>query len=379
MNTWKSWVATAAMAICAVPGTAMAERPIADFTEGDPVGWVRMSPTGNRLAAEMDRGGERQIVIFSLDGQREPVVIGKPANTDVGDVRWVNDDWLIATVGRKGNYELHEVYVSRTMAFRADGTAMHMLEPRNGNLADSGGDVVWIARDGTPRILLSYRETIFIGEPGFFPKVAMVDVAQNKFTRVTSEMEGVWNWYADGNGDVRLGVGDEQQGLKRRLVYREGGSGLFKEVASATGDEELIAPVLFMQDGKALTISNVDGFDALYELDLGTMRRGAKVFGIAGADVSGVISDSKNQELRGVTWEGQRRQVQWLDPQYREIQALLNATLPGQNPVILSSNLDGTKHVVYAGGTGPVTGYLIFDSAAKKMTVLSRTRNEASW
>ena len=343
MNTWKSWVATAAMAICAVPGTAMAERPIADFTEGDPVGWVRMSPTGNRLAAEMDRGGERQIVIFSLDGKREPVVIGKPANTDVGDVRWVNDDWLIATVGRKGNYELHEVYVSRTMAFRADGTAMHMLEPRNGNLADSGGDVVWIARDGTPRILLSYRETIFIGEPGFFPKVAMVDVAQNKFTRVTSEMEGVWNWYADGNGDVRLGVGDEQQGLKRRLVYREGGSGLFKEVASATGDEELIAPVLFMQDGKALTISNVDGFDALYELDLGTMRRGAKVFGIAGADVSGVISDSKNQELRGVTWEGQRRQVQWLDPQYREIQALLNATLPGQNPVILSSNLDGKQ------------------------------------
>jgi hypothetical protein len=174
----------AAAGLAAAP--AVAERVVTDFTDKEKMEWAKLSPDGSKLVAEMKIGGENKLAIMPLNGQGAVLPIGL-GEGELHSVDWVGNDWLVATVGRKGHYNGYEVYLSRVVAFRADGSEMRLLEPPTG-LADSGGIVRWVAKDGTPEILLEYRSTVFVGDPGFFPRVARIDISRDKWTRVTDEM-----------------------------------------------------------------------------------------------------------------------------------------------------------------------------------------------
>lgn len=364
--------------LAAVP--AAAERPVTDFTAPDPVGWAKISPSGRMIVAEMDVDGVRKLMVFPIDGQGTSTVIGL-GESDLLSASWVNDDWLIARVGRQGRFGQHEVYFSRVVAFRADGAAMHMLEATKG-MSDNGSDVIWIAHDGTPRILLSYRNTIYTDEKGFFPQVAMVDVSTGDFKIVASETEGIWDWYADGSGAVRVGVGREQGGTRRRLVYREGAAGLFKEVASVRSDAEvgLFYPVLFTGDpAKAIAFSNQGGYDALFELDLNTMTLGQKVFGVDGYDLSNLVKDPSGTRMLGAVWAESRTKVKWFDEQMAATQLELEKFLPGRSIYISSSSRNGLQHIIWVGASEGISGYYFYDSGIKRLIALSRYRDSTGW
>jgi dienelactone hydrolase len=368
-------VLLATASIVAAP--AFAERPVTDFTDKEKMEWAKLSPDGSTLIADMKIGGESKLAIMPLSGQGAVLPIGL-GEGELHSVNWVGNDWLVATVGRKGHYNGYEVYLSRVVAFRADGTQMRLLEPTSG-LADSGGVVRWVAKDGTPEILLEYRSSVFIGEPGFFPRVARVDISRDKWTRVTDEMEGVWNWYADTTGAVRVGTGSEKGGLRKRLVYREGSSGLFKEVAAVERDDWLPEPELFLRDNKALTISRHEGFAGVYELDLATMKVGAKVFSKPGYDVTGIIRDPIDPHgLRGIAWLEDRQQVLWFDPRFQAVQRTIDAAFPGGRPTIESSSHDANRHVIHVARTAK-SGYYLLDLSAKRLTPIVTMGDEAGW
>lgn len=140
---------------------AWAERPVTDFTAKETMSWARISPDGSKLVAEMEIEGERKLAIMPLDGRGSVVTIGLGSG-DLGVVRWVGNDWLVAHVGRKGHFDGYEAYYRRVVAFRADGSGMKIIDTPKG-MADSGS-ILWVARDGSPNILLEYRETLYSGE-----------------------------------------------------------------------------------------------------------------------------------------------------------------------------------------------------------------------
>ena len=355
---------------------AWAERPVTDFTAKETMSWARISPDGSKLVAEMEIEGERKLAIMPLDGRGSVVTIGLGSG-DLGVVRWVGNDWLVAHVGRKGHFDGYEAYYRRVVAFRADGSGMKIIDTPKG-MADSGS-ILWVARDGSPNILLEYRETLYSGEQGFYPKVALVDIDKNKFTRVTGEMEGVWNWYADTSGAVRVGVGSEDGGRKQRLVYRPGNSGLFKEVLSAGADDVLPAPELFLRDDKALTISRHEGYAGVYEMDLSTMTVGAKVFGAKGYDVDSIIRDPIDPHgLRGIGWVEQTRKYIWFDPRFNAAQQILDATFGEGEAVLSSSSDDANRHIVYV-RRGDRQGFYLFDVSARSIRPIVRNGDDASW
>ncbi|WP_370179214.1 alpha/beta fold hydrolase [Alteriqipengyuania sp.] len=359
---------------------AVAERPVVDFVAEDSVGWVKISPDGTKLAMERDIDGVRAIVIMRSDGTGEAKAITLSDDADIYDVRWVNSDWLIAVQGRYGNFGGHEVYKSRVVSFRSDGSEQHLLEPRGG-MADMGADVIWVANDGSPRILLAYRTSIFAGDEGSDPRVDEVDVSTGKFSKHVSPMQEIWSWYADGDGKVRLGVGREQRGLRTRMVYRDkGDNGLMKEVTNIATDEQLIRPRIFLQDGKrALTISNVSGYDEVYELDLETMEVGGKVFGVDGYDVSQVHSDPSGTQLLGISWLSDRGRVQWFDPRMLQAEAMVDAALPNQATWITDWSLDLNRHIVEGFNDVGLPTYYLLDSKNRSLVAISKTGDDGNW
>lgn len=358
---------------------AGAERPVEAFATLPRFSNPELSPSGKYIAAEMSFEGEQQLVVMPTDASLGPPILIGAGDYDLWDIRWVNDDWILVQTGVDGRttdgrfVDGAETYITRYVAFRADGKEQHVLEPKLGTMLSDGGQIIWAAKDGSPEILLAYRTSYYTWEPGFWPQVMRVDVAKNRFKLDTSPIEGVEMFYADADGVVRVGVGSEKEGTKSRFLYRANGKDRLREVAVVDESEDLLAPRMFFPDGKtALTVSTEGGVATLRKLDLATMNLGDEVFRIDGYDIDAFYTGVSGAELSGVRWTDTMPRYRWFNPAMQQTQMLLDLTFAGKLVQIVSSNHDYTKHIVAVGTPAEPSAYYLFDAPAKKVSLLAR-------
>ncbi|MCX7284841.1 MAG: alpha/beta fold hydrolase [Novosphingobium sp.] len=354
--------ATGALLLALPAGTpVLAERPVADFARMPGIESPGLSPNGKLVVVTASIGGEQALVIIKADGG------GIVARLPVGDadllgVRWVNDEWLIATVGTEVAAMGGPAKATRLLAFRVDGSDAHfLLDKRNGNVGFNMSDVLWVARDGTPKILLSYQTSYYRDKEGFWPQVAFVDVATNAFSKVVWPREGVLDWYADAAGNVRLGIGIEREGLRTRALYRESNKDNFTEFGNARYDEELIVPFALMADGSAITMSARDGFRAVYALDLKTMQLGEKLFSVPGHDIESLYLSQGNESVRGYGYTDKAWRTVWVDPSRKALQAKLDASFPGKSVTILKTSTDDRVVLFKVGSAAAPGAYYTYE------------------
>ena len=333
-----------------------------------------LSPDGEKIAARVAIDGVQRLVIkpvFQSGGN--PVAIGVGEN-DLNWWRWVNEDWLVAGTGGVSSVRGDEWYVRRAIGIEA---ATGEVRPLLFNEAAQGADdVLWIARDGTPRILLALQKSVFSNEPEFWPEVVEVDVSTVRSKRVVRSREGVMDWYADGAGTVRMGIGYSDREQSSRLLYRQSDGSGFRTVdrAKRKKDERLTVPALFLADpGRALTFDDADGFTALYELDLETLALGKKVFGVPGHDVRGLIADATGAGLAGIGFVDDSRRVRWIDPKLAEVQAALDKAVGDRRATIESLSRDRNRMIVHVGGADRPGAYYFFDTGVGAMQLYAHS------
>ncbi|QOV93745.1 MULTISPECIES: S9 family peptidase [Novosphingobium] len=299
-----------------------------------------ISPNGKLVVAMASIAGKQELVIIKADGgglqARLPV-----KDVDVRYVRWVNDEWLIATVGVEIPATGGMGLGTRLIAFRTDGSDAHFLiDRRDGGAGFSMADVLWVARDGSPRILLASQTSFYLSDEGFWPNVSMVDVATNTFSKLVWPREGVQDWYADRDGNVRLGIGIEKDGLRYRALYRASNKDNFDEFANVRRTEELIVPDVILADGSAIAFSTRSGTNAAYKLDLKTMQVGEKLFDAGAYDMSNLYLDKEQTRVLGYGFTDTRYRTVWIDEGRKKIQAQLEANFPGKLVRIVSLSRD---------------------------------------
>lgn len=319
---------------------AMAERPAADFARLPMIEAPSLSPNGKLVVAMASIAGKQELVIIKADGgglqARLPV-----ADADVRYVRWVNDEWLIATVMVEIPRTAGLGLGSRLIAFRVDGSNAHfLLDRRDGGVGYGMANVLWVAKDGSPRILLASQTSVYPDEAGFWPNVSMVDVATNSFDRLVWPREGVQSWFADRDGNVRLGVGIEKDGLRYRALYRASNKDNFDEFANVRRTEELIVPDVILADGSAIAFSTRGGANAAYKLDLKTMQVGDKLFDAGTYDISNLYLDKAQTRILGYGFVDTRYRTVWIDEGRKKLQAQLDANFPGKQIRIISLSQD---------------------------------------
>lgn len=332
------FVAIVAFATSSSP--ALAERPVADFAHLPMIEAPSISPNGKLVVAMASIAGKQELVIIKADGgglqARLPV-----KDVDVRYVRWVNDEWLIATVGVEIPATGGMGLGTRLIAFRTDGSDAHFLiDRRDGGAGFSMADVLWVARDGSPRILLASQTSFYLSDEGFWPNVSMVDVATNTFSKLVWPREGVQDWYADRDGNVRLGIGIEKDGLRYRALYRASNKDNFDEFANVRRTEELIVPDVILADGSAIAFSTRSGTNAAYKLDLKTMQVGEKLFHAGAYDMSNLYLDKEQTRVLGYGFTDTRYRTVWIDEGRKKIQAQLEANFPGKLVRIVSLSRD---------------------------------------
>ncbi|WP_448661634.1 alpha/beta hydrolase family protein [Sphingomonas sp. CJ20] len=332
-----------------------------------------ISPNGKTIAAKVAVNGVQYFAIVPLYTNEAPRLVGL-GDTDLNWWKWVNDDWLVLGIGKLVPVEGDEWYLSRAMALNATTRKMTVLAKKDA--AQMADDVLWTARDGSTRILMALQTSVFSSEPGFYPRVEEIDIATGKRRTVTESHDGVWDWYPDGAGVVRMGIGMTDDGRSRRLLYRDNAKASFKVVDRAkTREDTLTVPAMFLNEpGKAVMIADDEqGYSALYEMDLKTLARGKQLFGTPGFDIGGLVSDADGFNYLGVRVNQDRPGIHWTDPALAALQAQAEGYIKGGAPRILSFSRDRSAAIVHVGYANAPGAYFLFKPAEGVMSPLGMT------
>jgi dienelactone hydrolase len=359
------FLAAAALA-CAVP---VAAAPLADavaletFAALPSVERPQLSPDGTKVAALVAVNGKQSLVIASLFDANQKRVM-PPGEVDINWWRWVNDDWLVIGIGDTDQIVGEDIYVTRVAGVKAD---MSKLVPihwkQSGQDAD---DLLWVARDGSPRILLQQQTGYFTYED-WYPSVWEADVSTGQVRKAVGSQTYVYGWDADADGNVRLGLYFESD-KRRGVLYRPGGTGKFEKILLKKDPEASIPlPQVYRPDGKAVVIADDGGRDEIYEMDLPSFTLGKKLFGDARYDVDDVIANTEGNDLDGIEITDKRSRVEWLNPEIKAIQKDLDSTLGAGNAEIVSWSRDHKKLLVRVGGPSHAGSLFYWDTRQAKM------------
>lgn len=361
--------------------TPVSDRPLIEaFATQDLIRSPQLSPDGTRFAGMLSLRGVEYFAIFPVlkDGG-ESIRVPAGEKNDFVEWHWVNDDWLIVVVATTLPVQGEDWRVRR--AFGVSARAPKLVPIARDKAGQDGGDILWIARDGQPRVLLAIQQSIYPNQPEFYPQVFEVDVSTGKMSSRVRPQPGVMSWFADADGVVRMGIGYRDASRNYRLLYRDKDKDTFRIIdrADSRKDESLLVPALFLAEpGKALAYSAHEGHDWLYELDLNTLTPGRKIFGVSGYDIDGLRLDSTGRVLAGVSLTEERARVEWFDPQLKALQDDLDKSVStgGRRATIVSSSRDQKRMLVHVGSASTPGSYYFFDVDRGVMTLIGHVNEE---
>jgi len=328
----------------------------------------RISPDGQALAAKIRANGQQILAVIPLDAaDARPQIIARDGEFDQrDDVRttnweWIDADNLLIWIASRQDLDGQKIDAVRVIGYNRRTRRITPLGWRDTFI--DAGQVIWMSRSGTPRIRIA-RFATGQGERTFNREVIEVDVATGRHIVIEAPRRGVRNWYADGEGNVRMGISSDATTGRLQVLYRPGGQGNFRSIIRERMERyaEPPVPILFLPNERALATSRHEGFSALYEIDLNTMEFVRRVYGVEGYDIANVDINDERTAVDGIFVIEDRLRVHWMNPRLREIQAALDETFGAGNARIASADRARVNIVVAVGGPDQAGGYYLYNT-----------------
>ena len=332
-----------------------------------------LSPDGTRIAGKRALNGKQYLMVAPLlKDHGKPALAVLSDKVDVNWWRWVNDEWLIVGLGSQDTIQGEDYYVTRLIGVRADMQKMVKIDWENsGFRAD---EVLWTAQDGTPRILFA-KQTGIYSMTDVYPSVYEADVSTGRVKRIATGQTDVWDWYADGQGQLRMGVRYSDETRKKSILYRQSNAEPFRTIARADGrkDESVLIPRIFRTDGTALAIDDSDGYDALYEVSLPDLKLGRKLSTVTGYDIDGIIRNPAGNDISAIRYTDQYYHDAWTDPRIKELQEAVDKSVAPRRAEIVSWNTARTRFLITVGSPSSAGALYYWDTDYGNMQFLSWT------
>ncbi|MEG3170807.1 S9 family peptidase [Sphingomonas sp. ZB1N12] len=347
--------------------------PVETFAKLPTIANPKLSPDGTRIAAKMAIDGAQVLVVAPLFPGGKVVAAKVGSTVDINWWRWVGDDWLAVGIGSQDMLYGEEIYVTRTLGVKADMTKINRIDWKNSGVR--ADDILWAARDGTPRVLLS-RQTGIESESQWYPAVAEIDLSTGKAKTVAGGQTNVFDWYADGAGVVRMGYRYDDDTRKSSLLYRSANRDPFKVIASTRGKQDIVIPVTFRADGTAIATDDSGGRDEVFEVSLPDLKLGKKLYGADGYDVDGVVENATGDDIDGITVTDRFGHTVWLNPNLKEIQDAVDKAVGERRARIVSWDRTRSKFLVQVGSPSQAGALYFYDPANESMQRYSWQNND---
>lgn len=339
---------------------------------------VTLSPDGTKIAGLMGLNGRQVIALINLiDHADHPIRVALPDGNEAHWLRWVNNDNVIVGVSALLPVETDRWVISRLISInRLTGKITRILWNAGGQNA---ADLLWVAKDGSPQIMVAAQQSIYAVDAEFWPTAYKVNVETGRETQVTPGRGGVMEWSSDAEGTVRAGVGYEDSTRRFRLFYRSTRGQGFRVIDSADSkkQEELTSPFLFLPGtDHALAIHDNDkGHSAIYEVDLNTGQDVREVYEAPdGLDVTQPIVSADGTTLLGAWLSDTGYAVHWFDHDLATVQDSLNKAVSasgGRRAAIISLSDDRQRMLVLVDRPDSPGAIYFFDTAGDRLALVS--------
>lgn len=335
----------------------------------------QLSPNGSRLAVRAYVKDELRITVIDLIDRSKSSTIPIPEKRDLLWYQWAGDDRLLMSLGSSDFLEGEEVYVTRLMmANLRDGKA-HFIGKRSEGV--EGDDIIYLDPSGK-WLLLNIQETVFD-----YPSVWHVDLDTIKMKKVVPQQQHVWDWFADASGVVRTGIGRTRD--RQWVLYRKDENSRFERIVdqkdkrkgsggegSGNVEGEIDNIALVSGSDMGYLVSNgPTGRFGLYRFDLVNSTITETIFEHPTVDIE-YVDIADDGTLHAVHYIDDRRRIEWFDPEMKEIQAEIDAAIPGRINWIVTQSRDRSLMVVWTATASDPGRFYLYEPAAGKMRLLAR-------
>jgi dienelactone hydrolase len=351
--------------------------PLALFARLPETERPRINTDGTALAAKIRAGGEQILAIVPLDTpDARPMLIARDGEFDQRDDvwttnwEWIDADNLLIWIASRTDLDGQRVDATRVIAYNRRTRRTTRLGWEGTFVR--GSRVLWMSRSGPPRILLARLAAGRGYERLGNEEVIEVDVTTGRQRLITAPRRGVETWYADGEGNLRLGTSFDGDTGRFQALHRAGGEGNFNTIIRERMQRyaSLPIPQIFLSGNRALATSRHEGAEALYELNLDTMELGRKVFGVDGYDIDDVDANPERNALERVVVIRDHAEFHWFNPRLREIQQVLDESFGAGNATIVSADRARENIVVHVGSASQAGGYYLYQTVTGNMRLI---------
>ena len=349
----------------AVPAASSERLPAAAYAERPFLSSPLLSPDGTRIAARVTGGELEMIGIWRLADSRDAEPQHVPTS-NIESFAWAGSDRLLVT--------------SSFISIHMTGNAFIIGPARRALVYElSSGKILPVAEDGA-----SLQEIVFSDPAGRYilasrlrgrdqyPGVDRIDLATGEAVRVQEPVRGVWSWFADNDGNVRVGIDYGER--RTRIYYRADPRGELTRLVTRQDllEDSVVDLVRFVSsDGRGIMGTNAaTGRFALYEYDFGAAMRGRAVFEHDEVDVTGAVF-APDGSLDGIVYEDDRARTHWVNPEMARIQARLDAALPGKINMVVNRSADANRMLIFSYAADDPGTYYVFDRAARRLEIFA--------
>ena len=355
------------------PAAVEAERPpvipAAAFAARNQFSDAKLSPDGRRIAMRLVKDGTTMLSVVDADSRKSIAAAGIGETVSLEWHRWAGPDRVLFAVGQAFDFGGDETYMTRLFVLDLATGRQHYVGPKRQGA--KGDDLLWTAPDGSA-VLLAFQPSIYD-----WPSVYRFDLGnpEDRGTLVQAETDGIWDWYADDAGVVRMGLG--YSGRKLRVIYRRQADEKFATVARiGKDDEDKIWDVMRIvgdSDTGYVLDEDEDGRTVLKRFDYAARQPLDTVHRNEDWDLTSAVLDRQGKPV-AVYFTDDRDRVVWLDPELAKLQRDLEKALSEDEVWVSSRAEDNSRMLIFAGGEADPGALYLFDKAAKKLDVLAEYR-----
>lgn len=351
--------------------TRPAPIPTAHFAAHSAYKDFAMSPDGAHLAIKRVYEGKTDLLVIDAATQEPRKLYNVGEELDLDWFRWAGPDKLIFSMSALGSYYGIPVRTNRLLVRNIVTGEVWMLDVP-GNLI-WGGDVIHVADDGS-HILVSQQMSLR-SDPSVYRYELTPDAARE---RVVKPKGGVWRWFADDAGTVRLGMG--WRGNRLRIYYRE----------DATGEFELVDKIR-RDDDKARywnVVKIVSGSDRGYVLEENEEGRiGVRLFDYSTGETLETYYENPDWDVEelwlnrdgtplAALYTDDRDRIEWFDPEWRETYGMLQEALGLEELRVVTRSRGNERMLVWGGSEADPGALYLFHPDEKRLDLVGNYRPE---
>ncbi|UJB21802.1 MULTISPECIES: alpha/beta hydrolase family protein [Lysobacter] len=359
----------------AAPAAASTALDIDSFAKGDTFSDIKLSPTGEFLAASVPMNDETALVIFTRENMKRTGVFRVGRHNHVDDFWWVSPTRVLISMAQKLGSRDEPIGTGEIFAINANGTGADVLvgyrvQGRGAGTRIQPKKVEDVAAFLVDDLPAEDRAVVISVQPfktDAYSRAERLDTFTGQRNLVALSPVRNTRFTTDNAGVVRFARGFGTDTV-RKLFYRPGNNTEWTLVSSDAGENGMDLPIGFSADDKTayFQTEHAQGPDSIVAFDIATQTR-KEILRDKVADPDRIIYRTNSRIPVGVFFaDGKPRTVffEKNSPEARQYKSL-EAAFPGDAVRITSQSADGKLSLVEVWNDRSPGDVYLFDNESK--------------